>query len=64
MTFRTSIEVGVTSPIDALLQDFDAVVLSGGAEWPRNLDVTGRELDGIHYRDGLPDPAEQARRRR
>ena len=27
----------------------DAVALTGGAEWPRNLDVTGRELDGIHY---------------
>ena len=24
-------------------------MLTGGAEWPRNLDVTGRELDGIHY---------------
>ena len=25
------------------------MVLTGGAEWPRNLDVTGRDLDGIHY---------------
>jgi glutamate synthase (NADPH) small chain len=32
-----------------LLADYHAVVLSGGAEWPRNLDVTGRDLDGIHY---------------
>ena len=33
----------------SLLHDFDAVVLSGGAEWPRDLDVPGRELDGIHF---------------
>ena len=33
----------------ALLRDFDAVVLSGGAEWPRDLEVPGRELDGIHF---------------
>ncbi len=38
-----------TSSIDDLLAEYDAVVLAGGAEWPRNLDVTGRELDGIHF---------------
>ena len=35
--------------MDALLRDFDAVVLTGGAEWPRDLEVPGRELDGIHF---------------
>jgi glutamate synthase (NADPH) small chain len=49
VTFQVSTEVGKDVSIDQLLADFDAVVLSGGAEWPRNLDVTGRELDGIHY---------------
>ncbi len=49
VTYRTNCEVGKDVTIDQLLADFDAVVLSGGAEWPRNLDVTGRELDGIHY---------------
>jgi glutamate synthase (NADPH/NADH) small chain len=49
VVFRVSTEVGTDVSIDHLLTDFDAVVLSGGAEWPRNLDVTGRELDGIHY---------------
>jgi glutamate synthase (NADPH/NADH) small chain len=33
----------------SLLRDFDAVVLSGGAEWPRDLEVPGRSLDGVHY---------------
>ena len=49
VAFRTGIEIGVTLPMDALLRDFDAVVLSGGAEWPRDLDVQGRGLDGIHF---------------
>ena len=49
VTYRTNTEVGKDVSIDQLLADFDAVVLSGGAEWPRNLDVTGRDLDGIHY---------------
>ena len=49
VTFRTSTEVGRDVSVDALLGEFDAVALTGGAEWPRNLDVTGRDLDGIHY---------------
>ena len=49
VTFQTSVEVGKDVSIDQLLADYHAVVLSGGAEWPRNLDVTGRDLDGIHY---------------
>ncbi len=32
-----------------LLKDYDALVMSGGAEDPRNLEVVGREMDGIHY---------------
>jgi glutamate synthase (NADPH/NADH) small chain len=49
VTFQVSTEVGKDVSVDALLADFDAVVLTGGAEWPRNLDVTGRDLDGIHF---------------
>ena len=49
VTFRPGVEVGATLPLDMLIAGYDAVVLSGGAEWPRNLDVAGRELDGIHY---------------
>lgn len=33
----------------ALLLEFDAVVLSGGAELPRDLPIPGRELDGVHF---------------
>ncbi len=47
--FRTNIEVGADVTIDELSADYDAVVLSGGAEAPRDLDVPGRELDGIHF---------------
>jgi glutamate synthase (NADPH) small chain len=47
--FRTSVEVGVKLPLAKLLEDCDAVVLAGGAEWPRDLEVPGRELDGVHF---------------
>jgi glutamate synthase (NADPH/NADH) small chain len=47
--FRTGVEVGVDLPIEALLRDFDAVAMTGGAEWPRDLEVPGRELDGVHF---------------
>ena len=47
--FRTGVEVGKTIPFKSLLDGYDAVVLTGGAEWPRNLEVPGRELSGIHY---------------
>jgi glutamate synthase (NADPH/NADH) small chain len=47
--FRTSVEVGATLSIKSLLEGYDAVALTGGAEWPRNLEVPGRELSGIHY---------------
>jgi glutamate synthase (NADPH/NADH) small chain len=38
-----------TIPPEALLKDYDAVVLAGGSEIPRDLPVPGRELAGIHY---------------
>jgi len=39
----------------ALTKEFDAVVLAGGAEAPRDLPVPGRELDGVHFAmDFLP----------
>ena len=53
--FRVGQNIGVDTPADVLMQDFDAVVLSGGAEWPRDLPVPGRELSGIHFAmDFLP----------
>jgi glutamate synthase (NADPH/NADH) small chain len=47
--FRTGVEVGVTISVKSLLEGYDAVALTGGAEWPRDLEVPGRELDGIHF---------------
>ncbi|MDD2929444.1 MAG: glutamate synthase subunit beta [Sideroxydans sp.] len=38
----------VISPA-ALKKDFDAVILAGGSEQPRDLPVPGRELAGVHY---------------
>lgn len=45
--FRTSMEVGVTVALDTLRQTYDAVVLAGGAEQPRTLDIPGAELSGV-----------------
>ena len=54
-SFRTEIEIGVDVAIDALVAEFDALALTGGAEAARDLDVPGRELDGIHFAmDYLP----------
>jgi glutamate synthase (NADPH/NADH) small chain len=47
--FRTGVEVGATLAIKSLLEGYDAVALTGGAEWPRDLTVPGRELAGIHF---------------
>ncbi|HKQ46231.1 MAG TPA: glutamate synthase subunit beta [Rhizomicrobium sp.] len=49
VVFRTNVEVGVTVSMDMLQADYDAVVLSGGAEAPRDLPIPGRELHGIHF---------------
>src|ERR1700682_2899679 len=53
--FRTSVEVGVTVAVAELLAEYDALALTGGAEWPRDLEVPGRDLAGIHFAmDFLP----------
>jgi glutamate synthase (NADPH/NADH) small chain len=46
---RTNAHVGVNVPIDAIHRGYDAVLLSGGAEWGRDLNVPGREFKGIHF---------------
>ncbi len=45
--FRTSAEVGVTVSFASLEDNFDAVVLAGGAEDPRLLEIPGGELSGV-----------------
>jgi glutamate synthase (NADPH/NADH) small chain len=47
--FRTSVEIGVTLSVDELLTEYDAVAMTGGAEWGRDLEVPGRDLSGIHF---------------
>jgi len=47
--FRTGVEVGATLSVKSLLEGYDAVALTGGAELPRDLEVPGRELNGIHF---------------
>jgi glutamate synthase (NADPH) small chain len=53
--FVTNAHVGKTVPVEDLQREFDAMLLAGGAEQPRDLVVPGRELKGIHYAmDFLP----------
>ncbi|MGY9105213.1 MAG: glutamate synthase subunit beta [Alphaproteobacteria bacterium] len=47
--FKTKVEVGVTVSVQSLMEEYDAVIMSGGAEHPRDLEVSGRSLSGIHY---------------
>jgi glutamate synthase (NADPH) small chain len=47
--FRTSTEVGVTVSVNSLKENFDAVVMAGGAEDPRPLSIPGFELPGVRY---------------
>ena len=55
VTFRTEIEVGTDLSVASLLEEFDAIAMTGGAEEPRDLEVRGRELGGIHFAmDFLP----------
>jgi glutamate synthase (NADPH/NADH) small chain len=53
--FHYGADVGVNLPVETLLKNHDAVVLSGGAEKARDLPIPGRELKGIHFAmDFLP----------
>ncbi|MDC0126741.1 glutamate synthase subunit beta [Methylophilaceae bacterium] len=53
--FKTNQNVGETVDPEKLVKDYDSVLLTGGAEWPRDLPVPGRELEGINFAmDFLP----------
>ncbi len=47
--FKTGAHVGRNVSVEDLRTQFDAVLLAGGAESPRDLPVPGRDLKGIHY---------------
>ncbi|MBM11457.1 MAG: glutamate synthase [Chloroflexi bacterium] len=48
VTFLTDTNVGVDFPVDRLLSEFDAVCIAIGSTQARELDVPGRELEGVH----------------
>lgn len=47
--FKTNTNVGVDITAEQLERDFDAVVLTGGSTIPRDLNIPGRELKGVHF---------------
>ena len=49
ITFETGYDIGVDVTAEQLRERFDAVVLAVGADRPRDVDVPGRELQGVHF---------------
>jgi glutamate synthase (NADPH/NADH) small chain len=49
VTFHTGAHIGIATPVSELLDGFDAIALTGGSEHSRDLEVPGRELDGVHF---------------
>ncbi len=47
--FITNAHVGVNVSVESLREEYDAILLCGGSEQPRNLNIPGRELKGIHF---------------
>jgi len=55
VTFHYNSHVGVNADIEQIVAAHDAILLTGGAEKPRDLPIPGRELAGIHFAmDFLP----------
>jgi len=66
--FETEVEAGVDVSVRYMLRKFDAVLVAAGSRVPRDLEVPGRDLDGVHFAlgylaqqnrrnagDGVPD---------
>jgi glutamate synthase (NADPH) small chain len=49
VTFVPRTNVGVDIQAQEIMERFDAVVLAGGSEYPRDLPIPGRDLDGVHF---------------
>ncbi len=49
VTFHYGVHIGVGKAAKDLLDEFEAVILSGGSEKPRDLPVEGRDLAGVHF---------------
>tara|TARA_B100000287_G_scaffold139607_1_gene131522 strand:+ start:3080 stop:4516 length:1437 start_codon:yes stop_codon:yes gene_type:complete len=49
VVFHTGVNVGTDIAVDKIIEKSDAVILAGGAEKPRDLEISGRDLDGVHF---------------
>ena len=49
IVFKCNANVGVNTSINDILREFSAIVLAGGSTVPRNLNIPGRELKGVHF---------------
>lgn len=49
IVFKTNAEVGKNINAGDLLEEFDAIVLCGGATQPRELPIPGSDLNGVHF---------------
>jgi len=58
--FRVNSHVGVNVPLERLIDKYDAIVLAAGCEQPRDLEIPGRDLAGIHF--AMPFLTQQNRR--
>ncbi|MDP3148212.1 MAG: glutamate synthase subunit beta [Ignavibacteria bacterium] len=47
--FKTKVNIGVDIPANELIEKYDAVVLAGGSERPRDIQLPGRELSGVYF---------------
>ena len=49
VNFHNNVKVGENIRMNDMVTDYDAIILSGGAEKPRDLPIEGRELQGVHF---------------
>jgi glutamate synthase (NADPH/NADH) len=61
IVFRPGVEVGKDVDVKELHAANDAVLLTVGATWPRDLTIPGRELDGIHFAMDFLTPTTKVR---
>ncbi|MCK5918867.1 MAG: glutamate synthase subunit beta [Cocleimonas sp.] len=47
--FKTDTHIGVDIPAKQLVEEYDAVILTGGSEHPRDLPIDGRNLEGVYF---------------
>jgi|APHig2749369809_1036254.scaffolds.fasta_scaffold00019_27 glutamate synthase (NADPH/NADH) small chain len=60
VVFHYGVNIGVDKPFDELVKSYDAVLMCGGAERPRDPQIPGMDLDGVHF--AMPFLVQQNRR--